>query len=366
MTHHNRFALAIGAVLLVTASWSPGSSRADDSPLAKQIAGDQQQLEGIEGQLSSIDQRAQAVEVLLQRTQQQQTEVQQQITDLRRQADELVPRLTELQADYQRKLAALKSAMLMDYQTKPADALDMMISSGSISESLSKSSYHATVENHLDQLAQAAQATADKLSDNKRELDNKRSSEEVLNRQLGVIKDGIAAQQAELAELKANKTQEASYLTERIAKAKAAEEAILKGSVDGALWGTYQDGARVKQGEIIGLEGSTGNSTGCHTHFSVIENGKWINPQPLLDAGILRHPDGTMSQPFGMTDWARTGAYGGAIHNGIDFVQACGSPVRAAADGVIIRDNRSDGSGFGHYIMIRHANGLITLYGHLL
>jgi murein DD-endopeptidase MepM/ murein hydrolase activator NlpD len=67
-----------------------------------------------------------------------------------------------------------------------------------------------------------------------------------------------------------------------------------------------------------------------------------------------------------MTDWAKGGAYGGNIHNGMDYVQGCGSPIRAAADGNVVRDNRTDGSGFGHYIMIRHDNGLMTLYGHMI
>ena len=40
-------------------------------------------------------------------------------------------------------------------------------------------------------------------------------------------------------------------------------------------------GLRIKQGQIIGYVGSTGNSTGPHLHYEVIKNGKKINSQAL-------------------------------------------------------------------------------------
>ena len=41
-------------------------------------------------------------------------------------------------------------------------------------------------------------------------------------------------------------------------------------------------GETVSSGDVIGLEGSTGYSTGSHCHFEVRESGKQIDPTPLL------------------------------------------------------------------------------------
>lgn len=42
-------------------------------------------------------------------------------------------------------------------------------------------------------------------------------------------------------------------------------------------------GQVVPQGSIIGIMGSTGNSTGTHLHFEVHKNGSYVNPLTLLD-----------------------------------------------------------------------------------
>jgi murein DD-endopeptidase MepM/ murein hydrolase activator NlpD len=38
----------------------------------------------------------------------------------------------------------------------------------------------------------------------------------------------------------------------------------------------------VHRGQIIGYIGTTGWSTGCHTHFTVMQNGVAVNPMNWL------------------------------------------------------------------------------------
>ena len=51
-------------------------------------------------------------------------------------------------------------------------------------------------------------------------------------------------------------------------------------------------------------------------------------------------------------------------HLGIDIKVKIGDTIRAAFDGKV-RISRYERRGYGHYLVIRHPNGLETLYGHL-
>jgi murein DD-endopeptidase MepM/ murein hydrolase activator NlpD len=41
-------------------------------------------------------------------------------------------------------------------------------------------------------------------------------------------------------------------------------------------------GAVVTSNTLIGYEGSTGMSTGCHVHFAINDRGWWENPRNYL------------------------------------------------------------------------------------
>lgn len=54
----------------------------------------------------------------------------------------------------------------------------------------------------------------------------------------------------------------------------------------------------------------------------------------------------------------------GRVHKGIDLNLRVGDTVRAAFDGKV-RLTRFERGGYGYYVVIRHPNGLETVYGHL-
>jgi murein DD-endopeptidase MepM/ murein hydrolase activator NlpD len=58
------------------------------------------------------------------------------------------------------------------------------------------------------------------------------------------------------------------------------------------------------------------------------------------------------------------GPRGGRLHAGVDIDLETGDPVYAAFDG-IVRINGYNNGGYGNFIVVRHYNGIETLYGHL-
>lgn len=89
--------------------------------------------------------------------------------------------------------------------------------------------------------------------------------------------------------------------------------------------------------------------------------------------GALGNPY-CVTQYFGNTAFAASGAYNGSGHNGIDFGMPVGTAVQAALGGTVIGTGNTDLShsasgaqcySFGKWVMVQHANGLSTMYAHL-
>ena len=90
---------------------------------------------------------------------------------------------------------------------------------------------------------------------------------------------------------------------------------------------------------------------------------------PSAGKGILRWPLDAIfiTQEFGRTS-ASGRLYASGTHNGVDFRASIGTPIKAALSGIVIGAGNTDGGGcwsYGKWILIKHGNGLSTLYAHL-
>ncbi|MEO6684850.1 MAG: M23 family metallopeptidase [Dyadobacter sp.] len=108
--------------------------------------------------------------------------------------------------------------------------------------------------------------------------------------------------------------------------------------------------------------------------YYVIWDSRTINPYGLSPLEFDEPVDLTLYNPAlnrmwatPMTDTKTTSNFAyrwGRWHNGTDLDLETGDTVRSTYDGMV-RIVAFDGSGYGKFILVRHYNGLETLYGHL-
>jgi murein DD-endopeptidase MepM/ murein hydrolase activator NlpD len=84
-------------------------------------------------------------------------------------------------------------------------------------------------------------------------------------------------------------------------------------------------------------------------------------PDPIVVGGIGQPiPGAALSSPFGLRNDPLSG--GAGFHPGLDLAAGSGTPIHAAAAGVVVV--AGDCGGYGNCVVIDHGNSLATLYGH--
>jgi murein DD-endopeptidase MepM/ murein hydrolase activator NlpD len=92
---------------------------------------------------------------------------------------------------------------------------------------------------------------------------------------------------------------------------------------------------------------------------------------PKAGKGVLAWPLKTIkvTQYFGNTEFAKSGAYNGQGHNGIDFRASVGTALFSSGNGTVTDIGNTDAIkgcySYGKWVLIRHNTGLSTLYAHL-
>jgi murein DD-endopeptidase MepM/ murein hydrolase activator NlpD len=98
-----------------------------------------------------------------------------------------------------------------------------------------------------------------------------------------------------------------------------------------------------------------------------------VSKLPKYGKGVLKWPvtKVTITQYFGNTPFSSQNpqVYNGSGHNGVDFSAPIGTPIFAAESGVVLGIGNTDASctgvSYGKWVLIRHTDGLTTLYAHL-
>lgn len=98
--------------------------------------------------------------------------------------------------------------------------------------------------------------------------------------------------------------------------------------------------------------------TDLDSYTSTAYDDFWLNRPTLAREGFFRPVPGVVTSRFGWRPQF------GRIHHGVDLRLNIGDTVRAAISGVVERV-AFDYDGYGHYVVMRHSDGMETVYGHL-
>ncbi len=293
-------------------------------------------------------------------------QTQQDLDNTTQQLTEAEQRLVELKDEVEKLLVEF-------YEQQESDSPVLAVfSSQNLSDSIALKQYHDALQQEFDKLVQQEEQTRNDVATTKTNLEQQQATLQGLQAGQVAAKKGLEYEQARKTKVLADTNsaidtlkKEEADLANREKEVEGQIQALLNARKAGKVVGGLNK--PVKQGDVIGYQGNTGNSTGSHLHFTVMLNcdfGQTVNPLDYLGS-TLAWPlsDYRITQAYGYTSFAKAGAYHGAIHNGVDLQQYAGAPIHAAASGTIIVDQYF--GGYGNAIIIDHGNSLCSLYGHM-
>lgn len=206
---------------------------------------------------------------------------------------------------------------------------------GTLSDFFDQAAGLTTLRTELQNKIVGLSSLRSNLETNKNTAEGKRKELGTLNNNLGQQKQGLTlAKTQQTSLLEQTKNKESAYqalIAQKQAEERAFEEALIK--------------------LAAGLGPADTGSAPSPAH------------------GILNWPLGNVAvtQPFGNTAFAKSGAYSGQGHNGIDFRASIGTPVKSVLSGTIQEVNQGAVKycQYGKWVLVRHDNGLSSLYAHL-
>ena len=312
------------------------------------VAGKQQQLQGLNGQIVAT--KTQIAQLLGQERalQNQIASLDAQLQSVQTQIDQETAKLVQLgqQVDLAKEQLALKEAELAQhiadfghrmrimYKSGQASGLELVFSAANFTDLMNRIFFfNDIVREDRRQLAELQKERAE-IEAMKADLEAKQAQQAQVVKQiqdqkvqLQTVRDQRAASERQIAAIEAQ-------FQRQLAEMEAQRAAL--------------------QAQIASL---------VHESFRARSSGKWRWPI----AGVITQGFGCTTYPFEPYDPSCPSKH---FHSGLDIATDYGTPVHAADGGIVHNFTMfcSWGGGlcgYGHYVVIVHAGGFTTLYGHL-
>lgn len=256
-------------------------------------------------------------------------ELETKISETNTKIAEAQKKLEENQKEHEEKEEILRKRLVAVYEAGETSFLDFLLTSQSLIDFISN--YYLVSE-----VTQMDTDLLEKLEEQKQEIEKTKKEIEESKQQLTTAKsekEGVASK------LKTSKNEKNKYVAQLSEEEKELEEEIqaLK-QANNQIANEIKLAEQKYKEQLAQLQGSSGSSSTAGSGFFIRPvNGGYVSANGYYSSG--------------------------KFHGAIDYAINSGTPVYAAADGVVMSTANLSYS-YGTYVVIRHANGLQSYYAH--
>lgn len=274
-----------------------------------------------------------------------------QIANANQQIEDSNAKLEKAQKEYESQQQMLEERIVALYEAGDTTYLDILLSSESITDFIS--SYYIVSEiaqcdldllKEIDKQKNEIETAKKEIEDSKKTLTTAKASKQQVSTQLEEKKSEKTTYVSQLSSQEQELQKEIDQLTQdnmQIQKNIAAAQAKYKKQLE--------ELAKKKAQEEQAKNNNKNNENKNNSNNSGSSSNKNSN-------GFIR--------PVSGGSISTNGYYSsGRFHGAIDYAVSSGTPVYAAADGVVLSVGNLTYS-YGTHVIIQHANGLQTIYGH--
>lgn len=263
--------------------------------------------------------------------------------------------IQQMEAEYTKQEELLDTRIIAMYERSQTSFLDVVLNASSMTDALSK--YYAASElfESDKELIQSTKDQKAKIENEKTELENNKKD----------LDSSLAEQKSKVNELQSLKSEKQSYADKLTQDEKAVQKEIEELQADNKQIEADVKVAEKKYAAQLAELQKQNSSNNSGKNNSSNSNNNSSNNNNSNSGGNTSSGSGYFIRPISGGSISANGYYpsSGKFHGAIDYAVSPGTPVMAAADGVVM-STADLTSSYGTNVVIRHANGTQTYYGH--
>ena len=331
-----------GNVAIAAVSSEEQQLRNEQQEIENKQSQAQQDLENVQTQKSETVQQVEQLSIQISDYEAQIDVLDGQISQLNGKIEESEEKIKKAEEDYKKQQELLDARIVATYEAGETSYLDFLLSSESITDLISN--YYLITE-----VATNDTELLEKIQKQKQEIEQAKKELEADKQELATSRANKQSMSSQLQTAKKQKDQQVAQLTEDEKKIQEHIQELRTASAQ------IEKDIRVAQEkyraqvEALNKKKQNGQTSGGNASSGgTYQSG---------GSGVLQKPvqSGQITATMTYSD--------GSYHGAIDYGVPSGTPVYAAADGIVFKTANLTTS-YGTYVVIQHAGGLQTWYAH--